>query len=255
MSTFLLTNAGPPGAWSPASFGAALRPTVVVSVSRSRGILWQDAAKTVKATADGDPVRVATCPYTSVDYTAPSDAQRPVLHTDGAGHWWLAFDGVDDYLATPSSYSSLGTDPHCIGIAGRLGGSSQCFGVTAGNVGSGDGRLLIAFGSDWYFNGLGVAGHDWDTGTAFTTADHTHVARLTGGDTVRWLVDSVELGPHTVTAFTNITNRPYYVGRRDYGIAQDLYLNGRIYGSIPAVFDASNAVRDSLKTFLRNLMP
>jgi hypothetical protein len=84
--------------WTPAALGAALKATVLPAMSRSAGLLWQDAAKTVPAVADGDPVRVAVCPFTAVEFTAPSDATRPTLQNSGSS-WWLEFDGVDDYLA------------------------------------------------------------------------------------------------------------------------------------------------------------
>lgn len=72
--------------------------TVDVAVSRSRGKLWQDAAKTVPAVADGDPVRVAVCPYTATEFTAPNDDARPTLTGEGGGKWSLAFDGSLDRL-------------------------------------------------------------------------------------------------------------------------------------------------------------
>lgn len=59
--------------------------------------LWQNTAKTVPAIADGDPVRVVDCGG-GVDYTAPTDAARPLLWAEGAGRWSLSFDGVDDQI-------------------------------------------------------------------------------------------------------------------------------------------------------------
>lgn len=90
------------GAWNPGDL-AGLAATLLPAESRSRGLLWQNTAKTVPATADGDPVRVAVCPYTAVEFTAPSDAARPLLWDEGGGKWSLFHDGVDDGLAMPSN--------------------------------------------------------------------------------------------------------------------------------------------------------
>lgn len=119
MSRVVRVGGGGGGAsgWQPDEL-AGLAPTLSVSRQRSSGLLWQDAAKTVAARADGDRVRVATCPWTGVDYTAPSDAARPVLTDEGGGLWSLAFDGVDDYLRCPASAATdLVADTLTVGVA------------------------------------------------------------------------------------------------------------------------------------------
>ena len=88
--------------WNPGDL-AGLAATIVVAEQRSAGLLWQNTAKTIAATADGDPVRVAVCPYTAVEFTAPSDAARPLLYDETGGKWSLSFDGVDDQLRTTTS--------------------------------------------------------------------------------------------------------------------------------------------------------
>lgn len=88
-------------AWNPSRL-TGLAVTLLPAESRSRGLLWQNTAETVPAVADGDPVRVAVCPYTGVKFTAPSDAARPLLWDEGGGKWSLSFDGVDDYLSSPN---------------------------------------------------------------------------------------------------------------------------------------------------------
>lgn len=84
--------------WTPAQL-----PNLQATLIPSLATLWQDAGMTTRALSDGDPVRVAVCPFTKVAFTSPSDSARPVLHNDGAGHWYLSFDGVDD------QYASTGT--------------------------------------------------------------------------------------------------------------------------------------------------
>jgi hypothetical protein len=64
---------------------------------RAAGKLWQDAAKTIPAVADGDPVRVMVDPNTGQEAVAPSDPARPLLWQD-VNNWSLSFDGIDDQL-------------------------------------------------------------------------------------------------------------------------------------------------------------
>jgi len=85
------------GGWNPGDL-TGLAATLLPAEARSAGLLWQNTAKTVPATADGDPVRVAVCPYTGVEFAAPSDAARPLLYDETGGKWSLSFDGVDDQL-------------------------------------------------------------------------------------------------------------------------------------------------------------
>lgn len=91
----MTTNAGPPPGWTPAMLPGVLDNWSIAAM-RAGGRLFQDAGKTTLALADGDPVRVVSG---SIDYSAAVDARRPLLKTDGAGHWWLLFDGVDDMIS------------------------------------------------------------------------------------------------------------------------------------------------------------
>lgn len=77
-----------------------IKPSIQVALSRSQGKLWQNAGKTVPAVADADPVMVATCPFTGVDWSAGSNSQRPLLYDElGDGRYWsLSFDGTDDAM-------------------------------------------------------------------------------------------------------------------------------------------------------------
>jgi hypothetical protein len=73
----------------------------VPSVSLATGNLWQDAAKTIAATANNDPVRVVRDPWSGIEWTAPSDAARGLLKISG-GKSWIETDGVDDSYVTSS---------------------------------------------------------------------------------------------------------------------------------------------------------
>jgi len=113
--SLLLTGTGPPGtAWNPGQL-SGLAATLLPAPSRDQGLLWQNTAKTVPAEVDGDPVRVAVCPYTGVEFAAPSDAARPLLYDEGSGKWSLSFDGVDDYLSAGDLSASVATQG-CVGV-------------------------------------------------------------------------------------------------------------------------------------------
>lgn len=52
------------------------------------GTMWQDAAKTIPVSSDGDPVRVITDYRGSgIEFVAPSDAHRPTYKTGTAEGW------------------------------------------------------------------------------------------------------------------------------------------------------------------------
>lgn len=62
--------------------------------------LYQDEARTVPVTANGDPVRVMLDKSGNGNHAvAPSSSARPIYRTDGILHW-LELDGVDDYMET-----------------------------------------------------------------------------------------------------------------------------------------------------------
>jgi hypothetical protein len=82
-------------AWSPADLpGLAAAP--VVALMRAAGKMWQDAARTTPATANGQSVYVFDCTFTGLRYTASSSSARAVLTDEGGGGWSLTFDGADD---------------------------------------------------------------------------------------------------------------------------------------------------------------
>ncbi|MDY3561937.1 hypothetical protein R5W23_003367 [Gemmata sp. JC673] len=97
------------GNWSPAKL-PGLFGTIYPALARLHGLLWQDIAKTVPAVTHLDPVRVAECPYTGHEFTAPSDNASPILRDEGGGKWSLLFDGVDDnfVVSSPTAFPSGG---------------------------------------------------------------------------------------------------------------------------------------------------
>ena len=69
--------------------------------------LWQNAARTIPVTADGDPVGCMDDLSGNSNHATQSvSVARPIYKTDGILHW-LQFDGVDDYLKIKAFQSSL----------------------------------------------------------------------------------------------------------------------------------------------------
>lgn len=63
--------------------------------------MFQDAAGTTPVTAVGQPVgRIKDKSGRGNHATQATSAARPVLQQDGAGKYYLAFDGVDDFIET-----------------------------------------------------------------------------------------------------------------------------------------------------------
>lgn len=235
---------------TPASLvGAGLGACLLPADSRRLGLLYQDAAKTIRAAADGDPVRVATCPYTGLDWTAPSDSSRPVLHTDGtAGHWWLSFDGVDDVMGLAAR---VGGPPFTLAFAGRptsLSGTPTAvgpegFGYTQYRINS-DGRQML-FAAN---NGAGIL---FGTGVVAAGADHVWAATLDGTNLAYYLGGAAD-GGGTFTVL-GAGKGPKAAGGRLDSTAE--IWTGRLYGVVTAdvVLSASNLAL--VNTYLAGLMP
>lgn len=127
--------------WTPAQL-SGLVATVSPALSRSSGRLWQNTAKTVPAVADGDPVRVAVCPFTSVEFTAPTDSARPLLWDEGGGKWSFWMDGIDDVLTAGTSHTWV-SQSHGVYARVRTGNLAEYSPVLITNQGVGGWRMVV----------------------------------------------------------------------------------------------------------------
>lgn len=107
MPTLLLTGAGPSSPWFPSTVSGYVNSPYSFAELRATGNLWQNAAKTTPAVADGDLVRVATV-APGVDWTAPADANRPTLKNTAGSRWALRF-GNTHTLASPTGTAGSGS--------------------------------------------------------------------------------------------------------------------------------------------------
>lgn len=226
-----------PAAWSPADL-PGLAPSIQVALSRSTGLLWQNLAETVPAVADGDPVRVATCPWTGGKYTAPSDSARPLLWDEGGGKWSLFFDGIDDRMAFPGLTLAdylLYFAQQTVGDCGLVSKFSQNYQV---RIGSPVGRLYLLDGVvDLVSDALTTDRADFSvigyerSGTAVAFFENLS-ARGTGVMSSPLLLDNIG----TLVGGANPTN-------------------GRIAGFIPAAAAPSADNRTLLTAYLTALYP
>lgn len=223
--------------WNPGDL-TGLAATLLPAESLAGGLLWQNTAKTVPATADGDPVRVAVCPYTAVEFTAPSDAARPLLWDEGGGLWSLAFDGVDDYLSASVSWT---------GTSGSLGVRfTRSSGTLVPLV-----QTLPAADDDWYsFSGLAYA-HNFRTArldafrsVTLDTSPHTCIQQSGSVSGYKVYEDGTQVGTAAAT-WQSPTSIRVATNKGPSG-----YLSGRISGFITVASEWDATVRGQVETYL-----
>jgi len=96
------TEPGSGGGWSPLSLFASGEQGVWYDPS-DFSTMFQDSAGTTPVTAVGQPVGKILDKSGRGNHASQSTAAaRPVLQQDGNGKYYLAFDGVDDFLSTGS---------------------------------------------------------------------------------------------------------------------------------------------------------
>lgn len=94
-------------------FGSSVFDPVTLFAGGKQGVLydpsklsslWQNAARTIPVTQDGDPVGCMDDLSGNGSHASQSvSAARPIYKTDGVLHW-LQFDGVDDCLTISSGF-------------------------------------------------------------------------------------------------------------------------------------------------------
>lgn len=232
-------------------------PSLQAALQRSSGLLWQDAGKTIAATEDGDPVRVATCPWTGEDYAAPSDAARPLLYDEGGGTWSLFFDGVDDYLELASGEALTG-DSYGVAAAVYLSDPSPAgavFGQMEVNS-SDEGRIYLhnryTDPTQWMMTVPAAAPLSVSTAPGTAGAFWTILA---GRNDATALTD-IRVNNGTPVTATGITPEGHvYPARIAWPVSGGVYLSARIAGIVPVngVLSAGNLT--ALDAYLTDLLP
>lgn len=110
------------GGFSPASLFASGEQGIWLDPS-DFSTMFQDAAGTTPVTAAGQPVgRILDKSGRGNHASQATSASRPLLQQDGNGKYYLAFDGVDDFLST-ASIDFTATDKMTV-VAGVLKGAA-----------------------------------------------------------------------------------------------------------------------------------
>lgn len=246
LATRLRSFRGGSSAFSPADL-PGLVLGVNIALMRSSGLLWQNTGKTVPAVEDGDPIRVAVCPWTAVELTAPSDSARPLLWDEGSGLWSAMFDGVDDLLETATAPSWTGTDGS---LAARFAFTDTTSSLAACTT-------EIAGNDNEYYN---FTGDNLAYARCFRTIRHGAYASLTlnttphtqiwvSGADYRVYLDTVQQGSAVATAWAAPSTMK--IGQGDIGI----FFPGRFAGLVLAAAAWDELTRAQVDAYLAALLP
>lgn len=163
--------------------------------------------------------------------TQPTAASRPILQQDELGKHYLSFDGVDDWLVTPS-IDFTGTDKVTVIAGVRKNSDSTGMIVELGNAPS-DATFLLygrTDGYDWYSRGSATVAVAISAGYP---APDTSVLTAVGdiaNDVCALRIRGVQVGSTGADQGTgNYRNDILYIGRRG---GTSIPFNGRLYGLI-----------------------
>ena len=110
--------------------------------------LFTDVAGTTPVTTAGQTVALMLDKSgNGLHATQATAAARPAYQTDGTYHW-LAFDGVDDFLATPTITPGIDKAQLFAGVRRETTGNIQAIWGTAGTATEGSMRVYLRFNSD-----------------------------------------------------------------------------------------------------------
>lgn len=224
--------------------------------------LFQDSAGTTPVTAVGQPVGLVLDKSGRGSHASQSSAAlRPVLRQDGTGHYYLEFDGTDDFLVTGAvDFSVTSKIAAFVGIRTVSDSSTGAIIETHPNRTS-PGGFGIRSSSDGEARfGAGMTGAT-GTAAAVTNADYAapYTAVLSaqmdvgvlgysglGPVRVNGAPVSISYSGASVTATGNFKNSPVYMGKLDGDI---LYFNGRVYSVIVRGAACSPAEIDSAEAY------
>lgn len=232
--------------WSPADL-PGIAPSLSVALQRGRGLLWQNTGKTVPAVAATDPVRVATCPWTGVDYVAPSDAARPLLYDEGGGKWSLSFDGVDDYLSAPW----VGTAAVTMAAAVRLASAGSFPIVIAASVTKRELRFIATARRPETITDDGALSVNSASVLALDTWARVLAACGASGASTELYTNNIQVGQDAADTTASVSSTAIYVGSRN----GTLFLPGRVAGTATVGSKVSVPTVGMIDAYLAGLLP
>ncbi len=195
--------------------------------------LCQTSGGTAGDVGIGDPVGRIEDKSGNGYHATSSGSARPLLQQDGAGNYYLDFDGTDDSLIT-SSINATGSGKMTVwcGFTVDTNHSGTPLDFGAGSSVNGgfylyhsSGTMRLALRGSALSDELAVADASFPNTHVFTLQMDFAAAAASQKRLRRDKVDSS--GGSGVTG-TNFGNTPLYIGQ----FASGLYLNGRFYGLI-----------------------
>lgn len=188
-----------------------------------------------------------------------SDAQRPILRTDGAGHYWLEYDGTNDNFVMPSSVLGLfrNVANAMIAAATRLSDNAAAKTVAAWTVGgAASTRCSLSANSSEHYQ-LFARRNDGDSsanvtyGTALTTDKVVRGHADFGNSDAYLYVDGVQQASSTSFLTSGNTadtdSQGAYIGTFN-GSSNPMV--GREYGIVAGVYAYNHADMAALDTYL-----
>lgn len=230
------------GGFSPSSLFAASEPGVWLDPS-DLTTLFQDDAGTTPVTAAGQSVgRILDKSGRGNHATQSIFASRPIYQVDSGGRGYLSFDGVDDFLVTPTI--TPGTDKVQVfaGVRKLSDAAGMLAEMSVTSVGNA-GAFYFVTGNDTGILGLRNGYTSTARGTAAATTSHTAQIAVAAPDTAV-LTATHDIAGDLSTIRRNGANGtnatgdkgtgnylayPLYIGRRG---GTTLPFNGRLYGLI-----------------------
>lgn len=222
--------------FSPSALFASSEPGVWYDPS-DLSTLFQDSAGATPVTAAGQPVGLMLDKSGRGNHaTQAIAAARPTYQTAGGLHW-LAFDGVDDFMITPTI--TPGTDKAQVfaGVrklsdaAGMIAESSIDANINSGTFFLVPGTVLTGGGPNYAFGSHGTSGNIAPESAATYAAPISNV--LTGlgdisGDLATLRINGAQAAQLTTDqGIGNFLAYPLYIGAR---AGTGRFFNGNIYG-------------------------
>ena len=249
------TEPGSGGGWSPLSLFASGEQGVWYDPS-DFSTMFQDSAGTTPVTAVGQPVGKILDKSGRGNHASQSTAAaRPVLQQDGNGKYYLAFDGVDDFLST-GSINFTATDKMTVvaGVRKLSDAATASFVELSAALPSNNGSFAIFlppaagnFNAVFSVRGTSNASANYNIGAAPVSVVFTGQADI-ATDFARVSINGINGTPTATDQGTgNFGNYPIYIGRR---AGTSLPFNGRLYQLIVRGATTADLVR--VETFVNS---
>ena len=197
--------------------------------------LFQDSAGTTPVTASGQPVGLMFDKSGNGNHATQATAAKRPIYTEGSGLAWLAFDGVDDAMAT-GAIDFTGTDKVIIFTGTQKDdNSTRMVAELSASVIGNNGSFFMLTSSTYASSARGDANlfsnqrADTNTVSGANTSVITALSDIPADSTIIRRNGSQEGEATGDKGGGNFGNHVLNIGSRDNS---SLFLNGKLYGLI-----------------------